>query len=118
MKTEKKKGPMSVTIPVTTRRAFKILDEMMSDEEIREALSQTKAEFTTIQHFNLGMWIRNNWIYSEDNEEESVAKRRRACLAMLSGQKEEDFFIFNADMISSAFLEKYFDHLKRKYKLG
>ena len=118
MKTEKEKKTEAVILPITTRQAFKILDEMMSDEEIREALSQTKGEFTAIQHFDLGMWIRNNWIYSDDNEEESVAQRRKACLAMLSGQKEEDFFVFNADMISSAFLERYYDHLKRRYKLG
>ena len=117
MKTEKKKVSEAITIPVTTRQAFKILDELMSDEEICAALSQSKGEFTTIQHFDLGMWIRNNWIYSGDNEEESIALRRKACLAMLSGQKEDDVFIFDADVISSAFLERYYDHLKRMFKL-
>ena len=117
-RTEKEKKTETVILPVSTRQAFKILDEMMSDEEIHAALSQSKGEFTTIQHFDLGMWIRNNWIYSEDNEEESIAQQRKACLAMLSGQKEDDFFIINADEISSTFLERYYDHLKRKYNLG
>ena len=102
------------TIPVTTRQAFKILDKLMSDEEIRTAMSQTKDDFASTQHFGLGMWIRNNWIYGDEHEEECFTKRRQACMAMLAGQEEGVFALYDPERMSAQFLEKYYDHLRRK----
>lgn len=114
MKTMTMESLAEATIPVTTRQAYKILDEQMTDEDIRTALSKTKNEFVTDQHFDLGMWIRNNWIYGGENEEECFAKRREACVAMLTGQKKEVFALYDPERMSTQFLEKYYDHLKRK----
>ena len=114
MKTMKMEALAEATIPVTTRQAYKILDEQMTDEEIRTALSQTKSEFATEQHFGLGMWIRNNWIYGGEDEDECFTKRRQACMAMLTGHKEEIFALYDPERMSAQFLEKYYDHLKRK----
>lgn len=114
MKTMTMEALAKATIPVTTRQAYKILDEQMTDEDIRTALSQTRNEFVTDQHFDLGMWIRNNWIYGGEDEEECFAKRREACVAMLTGQQDGVFAFYDPEMMSTQFLEKYYDHLKRK----
>ena len=116
MKTMSLETMAKTTIPITTRQAFKVLDEMMSDEEIREALSQTKDEFTTLQHFDLGMWIRNNWIYGDENENDCIKRRREECWLMLVGKKKSDAPLDLPDMVSSAFLGRYYNHLKRKYR--
>ena len=114
MKSTKKEAPAEAKIPVTTRQAFKILDEQMTEEDIRAALSQTKDDFAIDQHFGLGMWIRNNWIYGDEDEEECVTKRRQACAAMLTGQREGEFVLCDPDMMSEELLRKYYDHLRRK----
>lgn len=108
------------TIPVTTRQAYKILDEQMTDEDIRTALSQTKNEFASEQHFGLGMWIRNNWIYGGENEEECFTKRRAECYTVLVGPghiKDDEVFFYPPDMLSDMFLKRYYDHLKRTRRL-
>ena len=116
MKTMTMEALAEATIPVTIRQAFRILDEMVSEEDTRSFLSQTKAEFVTDQHFGLGLWIRNSWIYGSESEDDCFESRRRACIAMLSGKKEEEIWIGIPDMISSDFLKKYYDHLRRTRK--
>lgn len=106
----------AASIPVTTRQAYKILDDMLTDEEIRAALSQTKDEFASNEHFGLGLWIRNNWIYGGEDDDECLTKRRLNCVAMLTGHNDEEFAFFIPDMISNEFLKKYYDHLKRMSK--
>jgi hypothetical protein len=100
-------------IPTTSRQAFKILDDMITPEERAEFLAQTKSEFTGYQHFGLGAWIRNNWIYGPE-EEESAEERelRDACYRMLSGMKDGDLHFQHPDMVSGNFLGRYYDHLK------
>ena len=115
MKTKTIETLAETTIPVTSRQAFKILDEMLSDEEIRSFLSQSKSAFVTDQHFGLGLWIRNNWIYGDEDEAEVIVKRREACCAMLGGRGYNEWA--SPDMLSSMFLGRYYDHLKRTKKL-
>ena len=57
-------------------------------------------------HFTLGMWIRNTWIYG--NEEERVE-------ALAKDLGEEIFW--DADSVSSALLDGYKKHLKKNDKL-
>ena len=50
--------------PQTQEEAFAMLDELLTDEEKRDALQiQDDEEFASSQHFGLGLWVRNNWIY-------------------------------------------------------
>ncbi len=102
--------------PTTTRQAFRILDELISPEEMAEFLEQSKEDFVTLQHFDLGMWIRNNWIYggSEDESPEEREQRDK-CYQMLSGNPEGAFIYEHPDSISERFLKKYYDHLKRVF---
>ena len=69
MYTENNTEPQDITsqVPVTEEEAFQILDEIFPLEEKRMAIEGTKEEFTANEHFELGMWIRNNWIYPPED---------------------------------------------------
>ena len=56
---------METKIPKTKQEAFAQLDAMLSEEEKSELAKSDPIDY----HFTLGMWIRNNWIY-EQNEED------------------------------------------------
>lgn len=106
-------------IPVTSREAFRILDEMIpSDERVAMALLP-RSDFSADEHMRLGLWIRNNWIHGDSaGMSEQQKERRDKCLRMLTGEKDNDVFLFvNPDIASSRFLERYHDHLRRIYKI-
>ena len=92
------------TIPTTLRQAFKMLDAMLSDEEKTNALAQSRSEFALNEHFGLGVWIRNNWIYGDEKGIGIFAK--------------EECLFRHPDSLSSDFLERYHDHLRRSMSKG
>ncbi|MBR5174640.1 MAG: hypothetical protein IKW89_01780 [Bacteroidales bacterium] len=105
MKTKKSKASLVVDkIPSTGREAFKILDTMLSDEEKKSALAQSRSVFAMKEHFGLGAWIRNNWIYGDEKGIGLFAK--------------EEALLQHPDSLSSDFLERYHDHLKRSMSKG
>lgn len=91
------------TLPKTVREAFRILDSMLSAEEVSAFLSMSKSEFCSSQHWGLGLWVRNNWIHGGDED----------CLRMLTGNAGDGYLIPVPDYVSDLFLQKYYDHLKR-----
>lgn len=90
------------SIPTTTREAFKILDGMLTEEEKQDALSKSRSQFAGDEHFGLGMWIRNEWYFANDRK-------------WNFGYNDEAFAVL-PDMLSQSLLERYHDHLKRKYR--
>ena len=92
------------TIPTTLRQAFKMLDAMLSDEEKTNALAQSRSEFALNEHFGLGVWIRNNWIYGDEKGIGIFAK--------------EEYRLQHPDSLSGDFLERYHDHLRRSKPKG
>lgn len=102
------------TIPTTIRQAFKILDELVTAEEKAYFLTLSKSQFSGEEHFGLGMWIRNNWIYGREEEETpEESELRDRCFRMLSGIKDDYPYFEHPDTVSGRFLEKYYAHLKR-----
>ena len=101
-----------VRIPVTEEEAFKLLDEIYPLEEKQMAIEKKKDEFVADEHFELGQWIRNNWIYPPDNADNETVQRYIDCNAMLTGTKPGEPDFCHPDEVSSRFLEKYYDHLK------
>ena len=89
-------------IPTTSRQAFKILDAMLTPEDINAFCAMSASEFSCDQHFGLGMWIRNNWIYEQDEED-----GRR--LAEIFGDNPD---FFHADDLSGRIIESYKRHLR------
>jgi hypothetical protein len=109
-------------IPTTTRQAFKILDEKLSEKEKASALTKSRSEFACDEHFGLGMWIRNAWYYGIEDE-----RLQQQMLAILLGEKTVQYYtdengerhmvaFFHPDDLTTGFLERYHDHLKRTRK--
>ena len=74
---------METKIPQTRNEAFAQLDEMLSEEDKKELVKGDAIEF----HFSLGMCIRNNWIYEQNEEDVNrLAKAFRT-----------DFIVFDPD---------------------
>ena len=90
---------METKIPKTKREAFAQLDEMLSDEDKIAIMNGDSFEF----HFSLGMWIRNNWIYEQ--EEVDVKHLAELC-------SKDPVFLF-ADELSGDIIKDYKRHLKR-----
>ena len=87
--------------PKTKKECFAQLDEMLSEAD-KKAIVDADDIFEF--HFTLGLWIRNNWLYDRSEEElESLGKAFRVYVPF-----------FEADELSSAILEAYKKHLKRK----
>ena len=91
---------MDTKIPQTKNEAFAQLDEMLSEKDKQDFVKRDAIEF----HFSLGMWIRNNWIYKQ--EEEDVNRLAKAFRI--------EFIIFDPDGLSGQIIESYQRHLKRK----
>ena len=91
---------MGSKIPQTKNEAFAQLDAMLSEEDKNAIMNGNPFEF----HFSLGLWIRNNWIYEQDEEDvKRLAKAFRT-----------EVFFFEADDLSMKIIEYYQRYLKRK----
>ena len=91
---------MKTMIPQTKNEAFAQLDAMLSEEEKRELAKSDPIEY----HFSLGMWIRNNWIYEQEEEDiKRLAKAFRTEMPFLE-----------ADELSMKIIEYYQRYLIRK----
>jgi hypothetical protein len=86
-------------VPRTKKDAFARLDAQFNEEEKGQIAKADSVEL----HFSLGMWIRNNWIYEQ---EEGDVKH----LAELFS-KDPDFLF--ADELSDDIIKDYKKHLKR-----
>lgn len=93
-------------IPQTKEECFAILDEMLTDED-KQAI--VEMEDTVDMHFGLGMWIRNNWIYPQSQED--VEK----LLRQFDDEADDDMPLFiHPDDYSSMILDAYQEYLKQK----
>lgn len=92
-------------IPKTTRQAFRILDQMLSVEDKQAIISQSSSVFSAEQHFGLGLWIRNNWMYNDDEH-----------CGLFAKSLAEPGYLVHEDSLSDEFLERYYRHLKRQNK--
>ena len=91
---------MATKTPQTKQEAFAQLDAMLSDKDKSELAKGDAIEF----HFSLGMWIRNNWIYEQDEKDVNrLAKAFRT-----------DYIFFDPDGLSGKIIESYQRYLKRK----
>jgi hypothetical protein len=91
---------MDKKIPHTKNEAFAQLDAMLSEKEKSELAKSDAIEY----HFSLGMWIRNNWIYGQDEEDvKRLAKAFRT-----------EMLFFEADDLSMKIIEYYQRYLKRE----
>ena len=100
IKRQLKTKEMETKIPQTKQEAFALLDEMLSEKDKSELVKSDPIDY----HFSLGMWIRNNWIYEQ--EEEDVKRLAKAFRI--------EMLFFDADGLSEKIIEYYQRYLKRK----
>lgn len=93
---------MDNQIPKTKEECFAQLDAMLSDED-KKAIMEDVFDC----HFTLGLWIRNNWLYPLNEEDEMLF------LGMFKENKMELLHI-HPDSVSSIIIEKYVKYLKQK----
>lgn len=101
--------------PKTQEEAFAMLDELLTDEEKRDALQiQDDEEFASSQHFGLGLWVRNNWIYG-GKVDQSVLTGKQA--EHKPGETEPKALLYrlDADRLSSKFVALYHKHLRETF---
>lgn len=91
---------MKTKIPQTKNEAFAHLGAMLSEEEKSKLAKSDAIEY----HFTLGMWIRNNWICEQ--REEDVKRLAKAF--------RTEMLFFEADSLSDKIIEYYQRYLKRK----
>lgn len=108
---------LKATLPENIREAYRILDGMLTYDEIQNIISHSKSDFVTNEHFGLGLWIRNNWIYGIDYDDEVVRMYQEKCYNLIAGTKSSEYNPVHPDMVSSDFLGRYYGHLKRVYKV-
>ena len=90
---------MTPIIPKTKKECFALLDEMLSEEDKRAIVEKNEFEL----HFTLGLWIRNNWLHPQSQEETEE---------LLKSFGKDSMFC-HPDDSSSIILEAYRTHLKR-----
>ena len=93
---------MDQSILKTREEIFAQLDGMLNEKEREAYMKADPIEY----HFSLGMWIRNNWIYEQ--EEEDVMRLAKAF------RVDPEFF--DPDDLSSKILESYKRYLKKQLK--
>ena len=91
---------MATKIPQTKNEAFTQLDAMLSEKDKSELAKSDAIEY----HFTLGMWIRNNWIYQQEEED----------VKQLANAFRMEMLFFEADDLSMKIIEYYQRYLKRK----
>ena len=89
---------MATKIPKTKNEAFAQLDEMLSEKEKCELAKSDPIEY----HFSLGMWIRNNWIYKQEEE----------YVKLLAEMFGDDSPFFEPDDLSDRIIKSYQRHLR------
>ena len=83
---------METKIPQTKQEAFDQLDQMLTKEEKEKMIS---AGDSIDYHFTLGLWIRNNWIYEQSEEDVNrLAKAFRT-----------NYIVFDPDSLSEKLIE-------------
>ena len=93
---------METKIPQTKQEAFAQLDALLSEKDKSELVKGDAIDY----HFSLGMWIRNNWIYGQSEEDvEGLGKAFRL-----------DMWFIDTDGVSEKIIESYQRNLKRKNK--
>ncbi len=86
-------------MPSNIKECLTQLDTLISKEKQAEILKQTENEFLSVEHFGLGLAIRNQWLHSEN-------------LSLLNYFEAKQ--IFHKDAMSSEILSAYYRYLKEK----
>lgn len=91
-------------LPKTKEEAFAQLDSLLSDEQRRQMAACSIDELYQC-HFDLGMWIRNNWIYPHPEAD---------ILSIFANENGMRVFSTSPDIDSEQIVEAYWEHLQKQ----
>lgn len=94
---------MENNIPKTKEECFAQIDALLSEED-KKVLKNSEDIFD--YHFSLGMWIRNNWIYPLNREDEKTFME-------MFVEDKRSLLSIHPDCMSSVIIEKYVEYLKK-----
>lgn len=86
-------------MPSNIKECLTLLDTLIGQERQAEIIKQTENEFVAVEHFGLGLAIRNQWLHSENLPLLNYFEAKR---------------IFHKDAMSSEILSSYYRYLKEK----
>jgi hypothetical protein len=107
----------SADFPVTEEAAFSALDSLLSESDRKELFTVPRSDDTGRRYRELGVWLRNNWLYSPDGESREMKERRFKCYQMMSDKKTEDgssWDFSDTHYVPYEFLDRYEKYLKTK----
>ena len=96
-------------IPQSKEECFASLDKELSKEDKQYLIEDEDASFDV--HFSLAMWIRNNWIYQQKEEDIKGLMRQ---FVNPDDRLTFGLICYSADMASSTIINSYIDYLKTK----
>src|SRR5690606_10440901 len=77
--------------------AMLVLDELLTEEQKTQIRNYSELEAGAKLHFNLGQWIRNQWLYNPESPLREIFK---------------GFYFIHEDDKSSLITELYYRHLQ------
>lgn len=104
----------SVDIPVTEAEAFSMVDAMLSEDDKKELFTLPRTEETGKRFRELGLRLRNNWLYSPYHESKELKDKRFRCYQMMSDETIEDDYAWSfsdAHYVPYEFLDRYGEHV-------
>lgn len=107
----------SSDIPVTEEDAFSALDSLLSESDRKELFTIPRTNDTGRRYRELGVWLRNNWLYCPQGESKQMKERRFKCYQMMSDEKIEDgssWDFSDTHYVPYEFLDRYEEYLKAK----
>ena len=90
-------------LPKTKEECFQQLD-MLTDDAYKQQIIN---EGSGCVHFDLGLWIRNNWIYYQPQE------KLDAFFALFE-ESEDVVLSCHPDLYSGMIIDQYIEYLKKK----
>ena len=88
-----------------------------SDKDKKELFTIPRSNETGKRYREIGVRLRNNWLYSPDHESKDLKRRRFKCYQMMSDETIEDDYAWcfsDTHYVPYEFLDRYEAYLKSK----
>lgn len=98
-------------VPRSLEEAFALFDDTLTDEEKQAILGGDD------MHFGLGLWIRNEWLYGCEKDENAALIKDITRIDNIEHGLPDDspfsMFVSGGDMFSGFIIDRYREHLKQ-----
>ena len=91
-----------------------MVDAMLSEDDKKDLFTLPRTEETGKRFRELGLRLRNNWLYSPYHESKELKDKRFRCYQMMSDETIEDDYAWSfsdAHYVPYEFLDRYGEHV-------